>query len=148
MMLAVWGGWCRGCLGFLGWCLVVRLGLWRVCSGFLGFRRPVGWVQAVLPRGSCLLGRGSWVISSGFAEGLWVLVWPLMFWLCYWSDYRGAGVVFVLLVSAVVAVSGFSAWGLWKDANDSNHPICYLPTKVGDSDAKCHEIEFSNKCCC
>ena len=33
-----------------------------------------------------------------------------------------------------------------KDPKDPNHPI-YLH-KVGNADAKCHEIQFSNKCCC
>ena len=57
MMVAVRGGWRRRCLGVFGRCLVVRLELWRVYSGVFGFRRPVEWVQAVLPRGSCLFGR-------------------------------------------------------------------------------------------
>ena len=62
------------------------------------FRRPVEWVQAVLPRGSCLF-RGLWIISSGFAGGLWVLVSSLMPWLCYWVLTGVLGSVLVLLVS-------------------------------------------------
>ena len=55
----VQGGWCRHCLGVLGWCLMLRLGLWWVYLGFCSFWCPVEWVRAVLPRGSCLLGRGA-----------------------------------------------------------------------------------------
>ena len=42
-----------------------------VCSGFFGFRRPVEWVRAVLPGGSCLLGRarGSFPLGVLGASG-------------------------------------------------------------------------------
>ena len=67
------------------------------------FRRLVESVRDVLPRGSCLLwgggGGGSWIISSGFAGGLWVLVSPLMPWLCYWVLTGVLGSVLVLLIS-------------------------------------------------
>ena len=63
------------------------------------FRPPVEWVRGVLPRASCFGGGGSWIISSGFAGGLWVLVSPLMPWLCYWVLTGVLGSVLVLLVS-------------------------------------------------
>ena len=68
-------------------------------------------------------------MSSGFARSLWVLVLPLMFWLCYWGACRGTWVVAAAAgLPTVVAVSGFAALRFWKDPNDPNHPICYLPT--------------------
>ena len=127
---------------FSGQCLVVRLGLWRVCLGFFGVWRPVEWVWAVLPRGSCLLGVvGHFLCFSG---GLWVLVSPLMLWLCYWGAYLGACAAGLWLLRLFLdfLLGGF---GMIKTTQIIQFAI--LPHKVGNADAKCHEVKFSNKCC-
>ena len=91
ILVAVQGGWCRYCLAVFGWYLVVWLGLWHVCLGFLGSQLPVEWTWAVLPRGSYLLGRGARrLFPPDLQGGLWVLVSLLVFCLCYWGACRGA----------------------------------------------------------
>ena len=90
---------------------------------------------------------GSWIISSGFAGGLWVSVSPLMPWLCYW------------VLTGVLSGSACAA-GLWLSRPFLDFLLggsgkiqltqiiqfaIYLH-KVGNADAKCNEIQFSNNC--
>ena len=77
--------------------LVVRLGLWQVYLRFFGFGVPWSEWGLFSPEAVVFFG-GSWIISSGFAGGLWVLVSPLMPWLCYWVLTGVLGSVLVLLV--------------------------------------------------
>ena len=89
---------------------------WSGC-GLLSLEALVFWM------------RDLWVISAGFAGGLWVL--------CI-----AAGVLVVLLgclpgrlgrcvccwSPAVVTGSGIAARRIWLDLNDLHHLICYVPT--------------------
>ena len=92
---------------------------------------------------------GSLAITSEFAGDLWVLASPLVFWLCYWSAYRGAW--------AGACAAGLRL--LWPFLDllfggfgkiQMNQVIRFVIHihRVGNADAKYHEIQFSNKCCC
>ena len=83
-----------------------------------------------------------------FAGDLWVLVLPLMFWSCYWGACQGAcqgacdAGLRLLWPCLELMLGGF---GKIQMTQITQFAI-YLH-KVGNADAKCHEIQFSNKCC-
>ena len=67
MVVAVWGGLCRCCVGVLG----VPCGAAGALAGVLGtfwFWGPVEWLWAVFPRGSCLFSGGGGLVD----HFLWV----------------------------------------------------------------------------
>ena len=140
------GGGSGDCGGCLGWVvqalLVVRLGLWRVCLGFLVF--GVRWSGCGLFSREALVFWGVVGHFLCFSGGLWVLVSPLMLWLCYWGAYLGACAAGLWLLRLFVdfLLGGF---GMIKTTQIIQFAI--YPHKVGNADAKCHEVKFSNKCC-
>ena len=89
---------------------------------------------------------GSWIISSEFAGGLWVRVAADAL-VVLLGAYRGAGVG---ACAAGLRLSwpflDFLLRGFGKIQLTQIIQFAIYLHKVGNADAKCHEIQFSNKC--
>ena len=104
-------------------------------------------MRAVLPVGSCLLGMGL------VGHLVWVC-WgpvdplsPLMFWLGYWGAYRDAGVgACAAGLRLLRLLLDFLLGGCGKIQMTQVIRLAIYQQKVGNADAKCHEIQFSNRC--
>ena len=135
-------------MGVLG-CLVVRLGLWRVCSGVL--------VSASSGVGA---GCSPWRLLPFFLGGglvdhfLWVCWGPVRS--CVAADalvvllgaYRGAGVgacASGLRLSWLFL--DFLLGGFGKIQLTQIIQFAIYLHKIGNADAKCHEIQFSKEWC-
>ena len=148
----IWGWWWLSGVGSAGasWafsgCLVVRLGLWRVYLRFFSFSVPWSGCGLFSPEALVFFGG----LMDHFLWVCWGPVGP-----CVAADalvvllgaYRGAGVG---ACAAGLQLSwpflDFLLGGFGKIQLTQIIQFAIYLYKVGNADAKCHEIQFSNEC--